>query len=315
MQTPPLYDELLNFTHAHVDHFGEAHIDCPECGHPVKPNQTHCSFSERGWYCFVCGASGSLEALARLLGLGERTYIPQATHPNPKPLTVPPWRLHSESWLEKYQLHPRRFELWSHYKPLALQTIVDHRLGVGRLPASRCSHDRLIVPVFWGMTLVGLRGRRIDCDCPAKWLPAVGTPLEILPLYNAQALGKRQVVFIMENPVDALLLTQEKAPWVGLSIYSTSYWKQDWVGEIKAADPEMVIIALDNDLVGNGGAAQRDVFAAEWKRTHNDRLPKPRGVFIANQLNAAGIPATLFDWGVAPNKADIGDLLMREAFI
>ena len=312
MSDTPLFNELIKFTNAALDRHLEAHITCPDCGHWSTPIKPHCSFSERGWFCFVCGTSGSLEALALKLGLGERIYRPQISPPKEKPTTIPPWRLHSEILLSRLENHPRRFELWQDYKPLACQTIADHRLGIGRLPGAACPHERLIVPVFWGTQLMGLRGRKIDCDCHAKWLAAPGSPLESLPLYNDEALGRGQVIFILENQVDALLLTQEKSPWIGVAIYSTSYWKQEWVVRLRWADPEMVIVALDNDLVGNGGGTRRPEFAAEWKRNHNDRLPKSRGIYITNELNAAGVKTALFDWGDAPVKADIGDLLVKE---
>jgi hypothetical protein len=187
--------------------------------------------------------------------------------------------------LERYENHPRRFEAWQAHKPVSVETIRRKRLGMGVLPASRCKHERLIVPILDGTMLVGLRGRAIACSC-GKWLVAGGTTLEMLPLYNQEALQPGCVVWIVENPVDALLLT-ERTPYAGVATYSVSYWRQAWTETLQAAQPELMIVAYDNDDPG-----------------------RKNGIRLANTLLAAGLQVTLFDWGQAVYKADIGSLLM-----
>jgi predicted RNA-binding Zn-ribbon protein involved in translation (DUF1610 family) len=323
--TGDLYTQLVQSLHPEIDRTGEAHLACPECGHPSSPRNPHCSFSAHGWHCFVCGAGGGLQSLAEKLELVGDHY-PLPAKPKAKPKRPPGWITKANLLVEQYESHPRRFERWMAHKPLAMQTIVDAHLGIGILPPTighdgtpyypgGCSHDRLIVPVFWGSQIVALRGRRLDCDCEAKWIAAQGATIDILPLYNWQALRTNQVIFIVENMVDALLITQEKAPWVGMAIYSTSYWKPEWAQAIHQAKPEMVIVALDNDLVGNGGARRRDELLQTWQQAHNGKAPPARGVYVVNELNKTGVPAYLMDWGDAPAKTDVGNLLTQEAFL
>ena len=129
---------------------------------------------------------------------------------------------------------------------------------MGVLPASRCHHERLTVPVIDGSMIVGIRGRSLGCEC-GKWLAAGGTTLDMLPLYNCQALGTGQVVWIIENPIDALMVG-ERTDYIGVATYSVSYWREAWTEALTLARPELVVIAYDNDLVGNGGALNRPVF-------------------------------------------------------
>src|SRR3972149_10302476 len=62
-----MFADLVAYTHADVDSRGEAHISCPECGAESSPKHSKCSFSERGFYCFVCGAKFGLSQLATML--------------------------------------------------------------------------------------------------------------------------------------------------------------------------------------------------------------------------------------------------------
>jgi hypothetical protein len=159
--------------------------------------------------------------------------------------------------------------------------------------------------------IVGLRGRAIGCKC-AKWLAPGGTNLQLYPLYNEAALRPGCVVWIVENPIDALLLTA-RTDFVGVASYSVAYWQDRWTAALQAAQPELVVVAYDQDLPGNGGAARRREFEHEWLKTH-PRLPTwSAGPKLANRLQAAKLPAVLFDWGKAPHKMDIGSLIMAGA--
>jgi hypothetical protein len=119
------------------------------------------------------------------------------------------------------------------------------------------------------------------------------------------------VIWIVENPVDALMLS-ERTEYAGVATYSVSYWTEAWTRRLIEAQPELVVVAFDNDLPGNGGSARRAEFEREWLKTHN-LLPPSGGVKVVNRLLEAGLPATLYDWGNAPHKSDIGNLLMQEA--
>jgi hypothetical protein len=147
----------------------------------------------------------------------------------------------------------------------------------------------------------------LGCEC-GKWLSSSGTILELLPLYNAEALKPGCVVWIVENPVDALLIT-DNTPYIGVAVYSTSYWRDAWLDTLRAAQPEMIIVALDNDLVGNGGAQRRGEFIQDWLSNH-PKVPEACGIKLVNHLNRHGLKSNLFDWGRSAYKADIGSLLL-----
>jgi ribosomal protein L37E len=292
----------------------EWHIPCPECGHESTPKDPHFSFSLAGAYCFVCGYKASLVGLARRLDCHAEAARPRPVRrPEPrKPDALPAWMMNGEQLVRKYEQHPRRVDLWNSYKRLSRETIERMRLGVGVLPASRCKHERLIVPLYSGAMFVGLRGRALDCNCGAKWLAPGGTDVSLYPLYNEQALTPGCVVVVCENPVDALMVT-ERTPYIGVATYSVSYWQDAWTETLRKARPELVVIAYDNDLPGQGGGIRRAEMVREWLRTHK-AVPKPAGPKLANTLIKAGLPAVLYDWPAGtPNKFDIGSLLAAGA--
>lgn len=320
MQTPNIYNALLHHTHAVLgrgDQAQEAHLPCPECGHPSSPRSPHCSFSPRGWKCFVCGTGGSLQDLAKRVGLENGSYIPPILVEKPvRKLGTPPWMDMSVAGrlLHQWEHHPARFTLWQHYKSLPDEIILTKRLGVGKLPAytSKCTGERLIVPVFDAFgQLVGIRGRYLACSCcdpnHDKWLVAKGTTPERMPLYNAEVLPKGGVICIVENPIDALLIGLN-TPFTGVASYSTSYWQDAWTEALRTARPEMIVVIYDQDLVGNGGAYRRNEMASAWRTTHHNKVPPSRGIKLANHLLRLGLPAVLYNWADAPVKADVGSL-------
>jgi predicted RNA-binding Zn-ribbon protein involved in translation (DUF1610 family) len=310
-----LYSDLVAHTRAVVDRHGEAHITCPACGHESTPRDPHCSFSERGWHCFSCGEGSSLRDLARRVNLEAGDYMPSAAPrkaPEKRRTGLPYWMtLNSpEACQSRYESHPRRFELWAGYKRLSYELIEACGLGVGALPpySSKCSHERLIVPVWWGTIFVGFRARSLGCDC-GKWLATAGWDYERAPLYNQDALRSGAVVWIVENPIDALIVG-EQTPYIGVATYSVSYWRDAWTAALREARPELIVVAYDQDLPGNGGAQRRREFERVWLADPKHKaVPRPNGIRLVNDLLRAGLPATLFDWGRAENKMDIGSLL------
>jgi hypothetical protein len=308
-----LFEDLMYHTGAVPDRRGEHHITCPDCTHESTPRAPHCSFNEQGWFCFSCGAGGSLKSLAERLNVpvSERPQITPRKSLQEAPRRAYPWQ-HDPDILYAYESHPQRFLAWERYKPLPRPVIEAKRLGVGRLPSSKCPHERLIVPVLDEGEMVGLRGRSLGCEC-GKWLVAAGTHLNRQPLYNQDALTNNQVVWIVENPVDALMVAVS-TPFVGLASYSTSWWRAEWTEVLKLARPELVMVAYDQDLVGNGGGDRRAEFVAEWLKSH-PRVPESRGIKLVNTLLAAGIHAVLFPWKDKPYKYDIGSLLMQGASV
>lgn len=297
----------------------EYHFTCPECGHPSSPKNPHCSFSEGsngkkgGWHCFSCGSGGSIESLARLMQI-ENPNAPKYEPKHAEPIS-PTWWMGAkgDSIVDKAAAHPLRYDLWNGYKKLPKNVIDENKLGVGVLPASHCQHERLLVPIYDGTMLVGIRGRQFCCDCRGKWLAPGGTRLELMPMYGERYLKKGKYIWLVENAVDALQITVNVPDSVGLAIYSTSYWLDHWVDTLKKWTPACVIICLDNDLVGNGGDLRRNEFITEWLKTHNNYPKTPAAVKIGNLLGEAHIPTSIYKWGNAPFKADVGTLLKQYA--
>jgi len=322
----------------------EFHTDCPWCGKEVKRGQSHFSFSEDGGFCFVCQGGAGLYKLAALyLGqddLPER--VPQVRRVTP-PKRTPAWR-RDKSLVSRYVSHGGAAQAWENYKPMPAAVRLGYRLGFGVLPSSRCKVPRLIVPIFAGGELRALRGRSVNrrgcryhyaglcasgsgdpVSCP-KWLPAAGSQTL---LYNGARLlhpGQREgasglklgdtvgnldargrVLFIVENPVDALLV-ETLTDAAAVATLSVSYWLPGWTKALQAAGVGMVVVAYDNDVPGNGNTAAA---WALWRENPKHKDILPGGVALVNRLNAAGVPARLFPWEGHPAKADIGGLLLE----
>lgn len=304
-------DELFSTVHAALrgdnQRGHDYHADCPFCGKPAQRGQTHFSYSEHGYKCHVCGEGGGLFALARHLGqeVTAVTYTPK-----PKPIKPPAsWLARGNDLASQFAAHPRRLEMWQAYKPLTAETVNEANLGVGILPASRCHHTRLIVPIYDDCgRVVCLRGRAVDCDC-SKWLASGGWSLESLPLYNLHNLARGGTLWIVENPIDALMIG-EQTPYTGAATLSVSYWLDSWTAAIVDKSPSLVVVAYDNDLPGNGGAMRRAEMIAAWG---SRRVPKAAGARVANTLRSVGINAVLYDWKNEQAKSDIGSLLIKQA--
>ncbi len=325
-----LFAELCVRLHVEPDRHGEAHTACPfpGCGKEVasdaRSGHVHFSFSERGGHCFVCGQSASLPRLAQLFGLA-RDYAPM---PRVAPLPRPGARCATDfnALCRAYEAHPGCAQAWRQYKPLWPETIKAYRLGYGSFPpyTSRCRHPRLMVPLIAGGRVVGFRGRRTpacSCDAKAKWLSPSGTRTL---LYNGERLGvagptlgyaaprpRAPMLFVVENPLDALLIEQCYPDIAAVATLSVSNWRPEWTEAVKQYGAEVVTVAFDNDLPGNGGAAQRPRLASQWRATHHGmEPPRANGVKLVNRLLQEGVTACLFEWPEdAPDKADIGDLL------
>lgn len=296
------FSSLCQHLQVAPDRRGECHVSCPSCGHPVKRGQTHFSFSRDGAFCFVCGYDSGLRALAAHYGLADGMPVerrPLPPRPEARHYNI---REHAPDELAvRYAAHPERMQRWQAYKPVNADTIKRYRLGFGALPAhsSRCPHRRLIVPLFEAGTCVGFRARQVECEC-GKWLSPGGSQLT---LYNARDLAGK-LVWIVENPIDALLIEQRYPECAAVATLGVSVWRDEWTELVRPA--RKVIVAYDHDCPGNGGTA---AMRQAWLRTH-PRLPEPGGIKLVNRLLSAGIMALLFPWPAdAPEHADIGSVL------
>jgi hypothetical protein len=316
-----LFDQLCQHLNVQPDRHGEAHVTCPWCNKEAKKGQVHFSFGENGGYCFCCGKSAGLIRLAHIFGLDAGTpYQPVAPRPKERPRPTADF----ERLAHVFETHPDLYRRWREYKPkLDPAQVFAYRLGYGAFPefSSKCQHPRLMVPLIERGKVVGFRGRRIDCKC-AKWLSPAGSRMV---LFNGERIahedgmgyahGYRSCVgrtlFIVENPIDALLLEQLGDNVLAVATLGVSMWKSEWTELVAYANLRKVWVCFDNDLVGNGGGKNRPKMLAEWKAAHPGlEPPEPNGVKLANALLRAGVHADLFNWPEnARPKMDIGDLL------
>lgn len=291
-----LTQTLAHHLNVQPDRRGDYHADCPWCGKEPKRGQTHFRFSKSGGFCHVCQTGAGIVTLVRLI-LGNEAPIVPSRPIAPKPPKIYSWQSKAVHLVETFARHPQNLERWAKYRKVPAEIVHTHKLGFGTLPASRCYHPRLIVPVFDGERIVGLRGRAVGCEC-GKWLSSGGSQYA---LYNVASLGKRRAVFITENPVDALMLA---AKWsVGaVATLGVGIWRDSYTEYLKKAQPIRVVVAYDNDQPGNGG------WLDKWLEDH-PRPIMPHGVKLVSRLRKARLRAELFDWGDLPYKTDIGDLI------
>lgn len=319
--TQKLFDTLCAQLHVEPDRKGEVWIDCPRCGKDKK----HFSFSEqRGGHCFSCDYSGSLKAIAELLNVqpDERARPVRRAHETRAPRA---WQQRPDYYLSLYGGALDRVTRWQAYKPISLESIARYRLGVGRLPASRCQHRRLILPIFDAAgRCVALHGRAYQPDdTDAKWLTAGGSSKQ--HLFVAGQLRPGCIAVIVENYVDAILAS-ERAPEAVYVALGGAAWQEAWTQQLVLAQPRQVLVWLDHDLAGNGSRYHATDLLASWRRSVEARRatdpalaarpfpnpPEPRGPKIANDLLAAGVRSQLYVWPKgSPLKADLGYALMQ----
>jgi hypothetical protein len=307
--TATLFDQLCDQLREQPDHKGEVWIDCPWCGRKNK----HFSFSERGYKCFGCDEKGkSLHRLAEQLQIADRP-APRAER-RQEPVAPRHWQQRPEFYLERYCAALDRVQAWQAYKPLTLESIARWRLGVGRLPSSRCEHRRLILPVFEAGRVVAFHGRSyLPDDTDAKWLTAGGSSKQVL--FNLDLVRPGATVVVCENFVDCILAMQIEPTIVAVAGGGAS-WQPRWTEQLAERRPARVLVWLDHDLAGNGSRYHHAELVRLWREKNPtaQHIPEPRGPQIANELREAGISATLYEWPRGtPLKQDVGAELMRGA--
>lgn len=307
---------LCDQLHVQPDRKGEVWIACPWCA----KDDRHFSFSERGYRCFKCGRKGkALTAVAEQLQTGP--VIERQAARQQRPVEPKRWQTDPRV-LERYTGAHDTLQAWQGYKPLTIETIARARLGVGVLPSSRSRHRRLILPVFSAGKLVALHGRAfLPGDEDAKWLTAGGSRKDVL--YGADDLRPGCTVIVCENLVDSLLAHQRRPDVVAVASGGVS-WSEAFTAQLAAARPRHVLVWLDNDLAGAPNPATYARLRAEWLREMEARLaegkiaaiptpPEPQGPPIANDLLAAGVKASVYQWpNGTPAKADLGWALMQD---
>lgn len=298
------------------DRRGEYHVDCPFCGKEAHHGQTHFSFSDAGYKCFVCGSSGGLVALSRQFGMTDIPLMPRVER-KPEPTPAAPWRTNPERLLAGYWNHPQRYTAWQNYKPLTKESIDRHQFGYGQLPFLGKEGDWymskvnwLIVPLFEHGELVGLRGRNLTDNGP-KWISATGTSYT---LWGTDAVQAGDTVWLCENYVDAAWLMQVHPEWKAVAIGGATTWRDGWCDFLWTRKPSRVVVALDCDLAGQASGSTLERLRKQWTVDHPGlAVPEPNGPKIANSLRKSGINAMLFRWpSDAPDKAGIDWALSRK---
>jgi hypothetical protein len=302
---PPVdyFAELCQGLHATPDRKGEVWVPCPQCG--KKGN--HFSFSQRGAKCFVCGYRPPLAKLFEALVGGAP--VTAAPRPAARPAPPKPWQRRALDLARGFAQTPGTVEAWQRYKPLPADVVAEHVLGLGIFPGGlydekhqvRCTHRRLIVPLFSDGDVTGFRCRAIECGC-TRWLSPGGSKLT---LYNAGAIRMGEALTIVENPIDALLVG---AAWdqAAVATLGVSIWNDGYTGVLQLTQPSLVCVAFDNDAPGN---ATDPAILAAWRTAH-PRVPPPQnGLRLVNRLLQAGFRAFPFDWTGYRAGADIGELI------
>lgn len=298
-------------------HNGKVICNCPFCGDEHK----HFAYSLAGWFkCVKCSQSGaSLDYLAKLLRLEIGEYVP----PTPVAKPVEPlarWRLNPWKMLQQYKEHPERFTRWHDYKPLNDETIEKHGLGYGYLwwyHETRgwwhIDDEFLTVPVYQDGALVRIHGRipKEKQTDKLKWICNSGSGTA---LYGVESVRKGGVCFIGENYVDRLWLEQENPDWDAVAIGGTNMWQREWAARLAERQPGLVVVALDKDLVGNGGGNLRPQLIAKWEKEHPGMpIPPVYGTKIANDCIRAGLRTIMLPYpDDAPAKAGLDWMMERK---
>ena len=307
-----MIDKLIAHFGTQPDRRGEHHIDCPYCGKETARGQTHASFGADGFHCFVCGTSAGLAALAKHVGMDGDFVTSPRRNVERKPDPAPLWQADAEQLVYGYAARPEAQRLWMDHKPLKPQTIRRWQLGFGALPGQMS--QRLIVPVRFDGRIVGLHGRAISDQQSPKWICATGSKKRVpFGLDNIEA---GDVVFVVENYVDAMLLMQETA-YKAVAMGSAVRMSDKLSAYIASKQPARVIVAYDNDMAGQATGSMLERLRTEWtqrmaaKGMTNVNPPEPAGPKSCNALIKAGVRAILFQWPPdAPAKADIGGYIL-----
>jgi len=285
---------------------------CPNCGKEAMRGQCHFSYRETGGHCFVCGWGGGLRDLAEVLDLDATDYVPQVREQ--KIVELARWRGNPWKLLDQYLTHPDRVDRWAGYKPLTVGTLDRHGFGLGRLPFQHpdqswymSKQEWLTVPIYEDGALIALRGRNLGTAGP-KWISATGSNYA---LWNVDKVRPGTTCWLCENYVDAAWIMQGHPEYSAVAIGGATTWKREWATRLAARSPGRVVVALDNDLVGNGGGEKREQWVLDWKVDHPGlNPPAANGPKVVNELRAAGISATLLNWpDDAPYKAGVDWLI------
>lgn len=223
------------------------------------------SFSERGYYCFACGAKGSLRALGQdLTGASCFQGIPGS----PAPETRPKKLLEDFDYLASYLALSDRAQDYLFKRGFLQRTIEMFLLREGRvnnpftLPDGRvldgCTRPRITYPwLTSGHGITGVKGRTYWDGCPhAKWLTLKDSQTA---LFGSERLGEAtgRTVIVTESPFAVMLVHQDEPDLICVAGTSgCGCFLPEWVDQIKQAHPSHLVFWFDNDPPGAKAAYQ-----------------------------------------------------------
>ncbi len=301
------WTELLARIDAHLgwpkaDRRGERWVPCPFHG---ERKHNSFSYSERGFKCFGCPAKGGLRQFAAHLGIvADSEPLPLVVRqpkPKPKPSYRGFWRDDPDYWRRFQPLSDRAYR-YARSRGLSDESLERWRFGSGALPLCRCGYERLILPVFVGRRLVGLRGRLLPDAAQLrpclpdpkgehcqheKWLQSGGG--EVV-LFGGDQLHRHPgaTVIVTEAPLSCVLAMQARPELVAVaSTAGCGTWWPEWTELLVRARPAAVVVWMDHDKAGEAA-----------------------GLKVAAELARAHLPVHRYRWGPGwPEKADLADVV------
>jgi hypothetical protein len=272
---------------------------CPFCKDAKNEDRFVVNLRKNAWLCRCCtntvykgpidfvmrrDSVSFIQAVVTLTGGNYAIGLEWKTQERVEAWEAPWWLKRSPA----PYLVSERFAAWQAHKPLSRATIERHGLGLGIVPACSCKHQRLIVPIYDGGQLVNIRGRRLDCNCHAKWISSARCKNALYGLDEVSAGG---VLWIVANNVDRLLFEQACPGWQAVSpTMGEGSWRDEWTARLVTLAPQQVVVAYDNDEAGYRA-----------------------GIKVAGRLKAAGVNARIWEWQPGtPAKADVAWLLMQK---
>lgn len=274
--------------------------ECPYCGSIRKAG-----LKANGVFkCFVCGKDvrsyDDWQDLAARMAAPMQYTTSKSEQRQPIIKKQLVWQRDPMRWHSRYTNDRNAvIEAWQAYKPLSEASIMRAQLGLGIMPPTDnqsnytlgCNHQRLIYANIENADkqATAFRGRRIGCTCTAKWITVKGSDAWLWGSYHMLRLAAGRWVFIVENPIDALLVMQAMPDVIAIA-GTAGAGTFPWVKLVASANPKGALVWLDNDLIGNPTPRTRELLIREWIANMRKRGHEPTPDMIAHQRTKAMAP-------------------------
>ncbi len=140
----------------------------------------------------------------------------------------------------------------------------------------------------------------------APWIAARTSMVNILWGIEHVPPDPKQAVSICENYIDAALITQKHGEYA-VAAGGARTLKEYEIAALRTLNPHTIVLAYDNDLVGQAGPVLRAQLQAEWAQSKAaNQVPQSNAFAVVADLKSAGLRTFLFPWPeAAPHKADV----------